>query len=114
MSKIDKSRPALEVAGGVRQRDGFLMVEQYALAEDCFERVVKEFPDSHEAWVNLGNACLMRYFDKFDVDEIKCVGVGQVMTPGFICAPTRSRGRRRQALEKSSRRPDETWNSRRT
>src|SRR5262249_4904620 len=33
----------------------FLCGEQYASAETCFRAVVKEFPDCHEAWANLGD-----------------------------------------------------------
>lgn len=84
MTKLDKSRELLwKSMAAFDNGTTFLMVEQYALAEDCFERVVKEFPDCYEAWVNLGNACLMRYFDKFDVNDIKAFNLGHVLTPGF-------------------------------
>jgi tetratricopeptide (TPR) repeat protein len=84
LSRIDKSRSKLWKAMSAFENGvALLFVEQYALAEDCFERVVREFPDCYEAWVNLGNACLMRYFDKFDLDDIRDYGLGHVLTPGF-------------------------------
>jgi tetratricopeptide (TPR) repeat protein len=84
LAKIDKSHDKLwKSMAAFDNGITFLFIEQYALAEECFERVIKEFPECHEAWMNLGNACLMRYFDKFDVDDIKSFGNGQVLTPGF-------------------------------
>jgi len=96
LAKIDKSRERLwKSLSAFENGTALLLVEQYALAEECFDRVVKEYPDCYEAWVNLGNACLMRYFDKFDLDDIKDFDVGHVMTPGFYTRvdsiPTRGR-----------------------
>ncbi len=96
LARIDKSRDKLwKSMSAFDNGVTFLLIEQYALAETCFERVLQEFPACTEAWVNLGNACLMRYFDKFDLDDIKDFGLGQVATPGFYLRaesiPTRGR-----------------------
>lgn len=96
LAKIDKSRARLwKTMSAFDNGVELLFVEQYALAEECFERVLLEFPECDEAWVNLGNARLMRYFDKLDLDDIKDYGVGHVMTPGFYLRadsiPTRGR-----------------------
>jgi tetratricopeptide (TPR) repeat protein len=88
IARLDKGRERLWKSMAAFQ-DGvtLLETEQYPLAEVCFERVVKEFPESHEAWVNLGNARLMRYFDGFEPDDVKAYGVAMVLTPGFYLRP---------------------------
>jgi len=60
-----------------------LNAEQYAVAEDCFDRVVVEFPKCYEALVNLGYACLMQYCDGLTPSDLKEYAVGQVMCGGF-------------------------------
>lgn len=42
----------------------FLAIENHVTAVVCFERVTREFPESHEAWANLGYARLRAYFDQ--------------------------------------------------
>ena len=61
----------------------FLTTEQYAAAEECFDRVTKDFPSCYEAWVNLGFACLMEYCDKLDTADLRDYGIGQILTGGF-------------------------------
>ena len=49
----------------------FLQLEQYPAAEQCFRAVVKEFPECHEGWANLGYTLLMRYCDALDADDLR-------------------------------------------
>lgn len=65
----------------------FLLIEQYAPAERCFLRVTREFPRCHEAWANLGYARLMRYCDNLKVEELRALGVGQIVVAGFCRRP---------------------------
>ncbi len=73
----------------------FLTTEQYPLAEQCFDRVAKEFPGCYEAQVNLGFACLMEYCDKLDADDLRDYGIGQLLIDGFyrraVSIPIRGR-----------------------
>lgn len=73
----------------------FLATEQYPTAEECFERVTRDFPGCYEAWVNLGFACLMEYCDKLDTSDLRDYGIGQVLTGGFyrriVSIPVRGR-----------------------
>jgi predicted Zn-dependent protease len=80
----------------------FLLFEQYAAAERCFQEVTKEFPQCHEAWNNLGYALLMQYCDDLDADDLRQLGIGQVVVGGFYTRP--------QSLEPTARSmEDRTW-----
>ena len=61
----------------------FLMVQNYPLAERSFRQVTKAFPNSDEAWANLGYALLMEYIDSLDESAIRHFDVGQVVIGGF-------------------------------
>jgi Zn-dependent protease with chaperone function len=65
----------------------FLTMEQYQLAEECFNQVVKECPKCYEAWANLGYARLMRYCDKLDAEDLRSFDVGQLVVGGFYRRP---------------------------
>jgi tetratricopeptide (TPR) repeat protein len=73
----------------------FLAIEQYATAEACFDRVTREFPNSSEAWANLGFAALMQYCDKLDAKDLRQYGIGPFLTAGFYrrAKPTAVLGR---------------------
>jgi tetratricopeptide (TPR) repeat protein len=73
----------------------FLQAEQYLHAEICFDRLTREFPRCHEAWVNLGYARLMQYCDALEPDDLRDYGVGPLVVGGFYrragtLAPLRS------------------------
>ncbi|MCA9257566.1 MAG: M48 family metallopeptidase, partial [Planctomycetales bacterium] len=61
----------------------FLQAEQFQSAEIFFERVTREFPKCHEAWVNLGYAQLMRYCDGLEPEDLRTFGIGQLVVGGF-------------------------------
>ncbi len=61
----------------------FLIVQNYPLAERSFRRVTKDFPNSDEAWANLGYALLMEYTDSLDEPALRHFDIGQVVTGGF-------------------------------
>ena len=67
----------------------FLNVQQYAAAEECFARVTDKaaFPNSFEAWANLGYARLMQYFDKLDKEDVARFRVGQLSVGSFYERP---------------------------
>lgn len=71
----------------------FLAAEQYSTAEDCFRRVVAEFPDAYEAWSNLGYALLMQYCDALNPDDLRSFGIGQLVLGGFYKRPASLRSR---------------------
>ena len=66
--------------------DGFLLLalEHYALAESCFEQVVREFPGCAEAWAALGQARLMHYCDNLPLDDLREYGLGPLACGGFL------------------------------
>lgn len=72
----------------------FLLSENYLLAERCFTQVIKEMPDCYEAWANRGYCRLMMYCDRLDPDEIKGLGLNQVVVGGFyqVAASIETRG----------------------
>ncbi len=70
-----------------RNGQAFLEMEQYLPAQQCFKAVTSEFPDCYEAWANLGYAKLMQYCDGFDYDDLKRMGIGQIVTGGFYSRP---------------------------
>jgi len=65
----------------------FLAVQDYSAAEDCFLRVVREFPDAFEAWLDLGYARLMRYADNLSEENVRGLGIGQLAVGGFYTRP---------------------------
>lgn len=66
----------------------FLWLEQYGTAEQCFRKVVEQFPDCSEAWANLGYAMLMQYCDALDVTDLRKFGIGQFAVGAFYERPT--------------------------
>ncbi len=84
MTRIDKEKSDLWRAMSAFDNGVvFLATEQYPAAEQCFDRVTKEFPGCYEAWVNLGFACLMEYCDRLDTQDLRDYGIGQILTGGF-------------------------------
>jgi hypothetical protein len=65
----------------------FLQTEQYPLAERCFRSVTGQFPESYEAWADLGYAQLMQYADALDQRDLRRFGIGQVLVGGFYRRP---------------------------
>jgi tetratricopeptide (TPR) repeat protein len=65
----------------------FLSVEQYQTAANCFKAVTDEFPRCPEAWANLGYARLMQYCDKLDGDDVRKLGIGQIVAGCFYQRP---------------------------
>lgn len=61
----------------------FLVVQNYPLAQRAFRQVTKEFPDSDEAWANLGYAMLMEYADSLDESDLQHFNIGQIVAGGF-------------------------------
>jgi tetratricopeptide (TPR) repeat protein len=60
-----------------------LAVEQFEAAELSFERVVRDFPNCYEAWVNLGIARLMQYCRTLSPEDLRALGVGPLVGVGF-------------------------------
>lgn len=88
IAEIDKNQAVLwramsNFSSGVY----FLQTEQYALAERCFHSVTDQFPESYEAWANLGYAQLMQYADALDQRDLRRFGIGQVLVGGFYRRP---------------------------
>ncbi|MFO0968648.1 MAG: M48 family metalloprotease [Gemmataceae bacterium] len=80
----------------------FLQLEQYPAAEQCFRAVVKEFPECHEGWANLGYTLLMRYCDALDADDLRHFRIGHIVAGCFYNRP--------DSLESKVRGIDEkTW-----
>lgn len=65
----------------------FLVMEQYELAENCFDKVTKDCPKCYEAWANLGYARLMRYCDALDPVDLRNFDVGQLVVGAFYRRP---------------------------
>ncbi len=70
----------------------FLMAEQYQSAQRAFGEVTKNFPDSPEAWANIGYAYLMQYCDALDPVDVKRFGVGHLLVGGFYRRPASLEG----------------------
>jgi tetratricopeptide (TPR) repeat protein len=66
----------------------FLLAENYQLAERCFSQVVQEMPGCYEAWANRGYCRLMIYCDQLSPDEIRELGLNQVVVGGFYQRPS--------------------------
>jgi hypothetical protein len=64
----------------------FLALENYFAAEDCFLRVIREFPNCYEAWANLGLAQLLRYCDQLTAEEIRECGIGPFVGTAYPSA----------------------------
>ena len=65
----------------------FLTTEQYGTAGQCFAGVVSDFPDCTEAWSNLGYSKLMQYCDGLETNDIRKMGIGQIVVGGFYQRP---------------------------
>lgn len=80
----------------------FLTFQKYAEAESAFKYVVDDtgcnelvdgkkncrgFPNSFDAWSNLGYALLMQYCDKLDQGDMARYNVGQLVTGSFYIRP---------------------------
>jgi hypothetical protein len=88
MTFLDKKQARLWAAmSAFHNGTHFLLCEQYVAAEGCFKRVSREFPDCAEARANLGHALLMQYCDGLDADDLRDLGVGQVVVGGFYRRP---------------------------
>jgi hypothetical protein len=88
LSLLDKEQPTLWKAMSAFQNGTFfLLFEQYAAAERCFQQVTSEFPECHEAWSNLGYALLMQYCDGLEADDLRHFGIGQIVVGGFYARP---------------------------
>jgi Zn-dependent protease with chaperone function len=106
---IDKDKQSLWKAMSAFENGVFFaQVQQYDAAQVCFERVVQEFPESYEAWANLGYARLMLYFDAFDHDDLANFDVGQIEVGSFYARPDtlrqQVRGINKRLWEKTSKR----------
>ena len=104
MEHIDKEKESIWRAM-VAFENGvfFLGAQQYAAAEECFLRVVdrRAFPDSYEAWANLGYARLMRYLDSLNERDLRRYGVGQLVVGSFYV--------RKESLRAKVRGVPEAW-----
>jgi tetratricopeptide (TPR) repeat protein len=88
LSYIDKEHESLWCSMSAFQNGvSFLLFQNYNAAIECFNNVVREYPDCYEAYTNLGYAYLMQYFDLFDADDIEYFGIGQLVTGGFYRRP---------------------------
>jgi tetratricopeptide (TPR) repeat protein len=65
----------------------FLTAEQYGTAGQCFAGIVSDFPDCTEAWSNLGYSKLMQYCDGLETNDIRKMGIGQIVVGGFYQRP---------------------------
>ena len=65
----------------------FLMFEQYPAAQFCFQNVVNAYPDSAEAWANLGYARLMEYCDALRSEDLERFDIGPLVVGGFYTRP---------------------------
>lgn len=100
LEQVDKEQATLWSAmSAFENGNTFLFAQQYSSAERCFKKVTEEFPSCYEAWTNLGYALLMQYCDALNVDDIKQLNIGHLMTGGFY--------RRPETLEKQVRGVDE-------
>jgi len=98
---IDKGQSNLwHSMGAFDNGTRFLMLEQYAAAVRCFQEVTEQFNNCYEAWANLGYARLMQYCDAMDIEQIKNIGIGQIVIGGFY--------RRPASLEKQIKGMDES------
>lgn len=88
IAALDKDQPQLwRSMSAFESGVYFLLTQQYQLAERSFRHVTKEFPDSHEAWANLGYALLMQYADALDPDDLRKFDLGQIVIGGFYRRP---------------------------
>src|SRR5579884_74019 len=65
----------------------FLLAEQYVNAEECFRRVLQDFPKCQEALAGLGYALLMRYCDGLEPADLRKMDIGQLAVGGFYRRP---------------------------
>jgi tetratricopeptide (TPR) repeat protein len=85
---LDKDQPTLwKAMSAFENGTFFLLFEQYAAAERCFQQVTKEFPECYEAWNNLGYALLMQYCDGLETEDLRQLGTGQIVVGGFYSRP---------------------------
>lgn len=90
----DKNKDLWESMSAFSNGVYFLFIEQYMAAELCFEKVTKEFPECYEAYANLGYAQLMRYFDRFNIEDLKPYNIGQIVVGAFYRRPVSLEGPR--------------------
>ncbi len=96
LSYIDKEKANVWKAMSAFENGAiFLQIQQYPSAAESFSRVIQEFPDNYEAWVNLGYARLMMYLDAFDPNTLKRYDIGQVVVGSFYLRPEELRSRSR-------------------
>jgi tetratricopeptide (TPR) repeat protein len=88
LAQMDKEQAPLWRAMSAFE-DGvcFLAAEQYAAAGASFSMVTREFPQSHEAWANLGYAKLMMYADGLETADLRKLGVPHIAVGGFYARP---------------------------
>jgi Zn-dependent protease with chaperone function len=91
LALIDKEKETLWRAMSAFENGAFfLTAEQYAAAEESFRRVVDPntgFPNSYDAWADLGHALLMQYFDKLAESDIARFDIGQLVAGSFYIRP---------------------------
>jgi tetratricopeptide (TPR) repeat protein len=88
LALMDKEQPLLwKAMSAFQEGTFFLLFEQYAAAERCFQQVTREFPECHEAWNNLGYTQLMQYCDGLETEDLRQLGIGQVVIGGFYTRP---------------------------
>jgi tetratricopeptide (TPR) repeat protein len=84
LARMDAAQASLWRAMSAFENGVYLLViEHYDLAEQSFRAVTLAFPDSYEAWANLGYAQLMRYADSLSAEDVRSFKVGQIMVGGF-------------------------------
>ncbi|MBM4070250.1 MAG: hypothetical protein FJ271_15040 [Planctomycetes bacterium] len=88
LAMLDRQQSQLWTSmASFRNGNFFLELEQYLPAQHCFKAVLKEFPECHEAWANLGYVQLMRYLDGLETEDLRRYDIGQVVVGGFYTRP---------------------------
>lgn len=85
MQKLDKNKSNFwQAMQSFENGKMFLEIGQYKLASSCFSNVIREFPESYEAWANKGYADLLEYCDNLSANDIARFNIGYISTGNYF------------------------------
>lgn len=85
MQKLDKKKSNFwQAMQSFENGKMFLEIGQYKLASSCFSNVIREFPESYEAWANKGYADLLEYCDNLSANDIARFNIGYISTGNYF------------------------------
>lgn len=81
LERIDKNHKAIwQSVSSFKNGNTFMSLSYYKPAIYCFNKVIQQFPDCYEAHINIGYAKLMSYIEMLDIEDLKKMNVGHLIT----------------------------------